>query len=120
MNEVTIHVNGVRLMRLGVAVPDQLVDVSRLPYDQVEPTPAAACGSAPRCATATWPPIRWSVTSAATATPGGKPVRLLRWIRVLRSIRCIPIPRIHHEARINHFAKTSGVGCLRRPSVRVL
>ena len=25
-------------MRLGVAAPDQLVDVSRLPYDQVEPT----------------------------------------------------------------------------------
>ena len=31
--------NLVDLMRLGVAVPDQLVDVSRLSYDQVEPTP---------------------------------------------------------------------------------
>jgi xanthine dehydrogenase YagS FAD-binding subunit len=30
--------NLVDLMRLGVAVPDQLVDISRLPYDQVEPT----------------------------------------------------------------------------------
>lgn len=30
--------NLVDLMRLGVATPDQLVDVSRLPYDQVEPT----------------------------------------------------------------------------------
>jgi xanthine dehydrogenase YagS FAD-binding subunit len=30
--------NLVDLMRLGVAVPDQLVDVSHLPYDQVEPT----------------------------------------------------------------------------------
>lgn len=30
--------NLVDLMRLGVAAPDQLVDVSRLPYDQVEPT----------------------------------------------------------------------------------
>jgi xanthine dehydrogenase YagS FAD-binding subunit len=29
--------NLVDLMRLGVATPDQLVDVSRLPYDQVEP-----------------------------------------------------------------------------------
>jgi xanthine dehydrogenase YagS FAD-binding subunit len=31
--------NLVDLMRLGVAVPDQLVDVSHLPYDQVRPTP---------------------------------------------------------------------------------
>lgn len=31
--------NLVDLMRLGVAAPDPLVDVSRLPYDQVEPTP---------------------------------------------------------------------------------
>jgi xanthine dehydrogenase YagS FAD-binding subunit len=31
--------NLVDLMRLGVAVPDQLIDVSHLPYDQVRPTP---------------------------------------------------------------------------------
>jgi xanthine dehydrogenase YagS FAD-binding subunit len=31
--------NLVDLMRLGVAVADQLIDVSRLPYDQVRPTP---------------------------------------------------------------------------------
>ena len=31
--------NLVDLMRLGVASPDQVVDVSRLPYDQVRPAP---------------------------------------------------------------------------------
>ena len=30
--------NLVDLMRLGVATPDQVVDVTRLPYDQVQPT----------------------------------------------------------------------------------
>ena len=49
-------------MKLGVATPDLLVDVTRLPLGEVEEPPTAGCGSAPRCATATSPPTRWSAT----------------------------------------------------------
>ena len=64
--------NLVDLMKLGVAEPQRLVDVSRLPHDAIEETRAAACASAPRVRNsdlATHPLVRerYPVLSAGAA-----------------------------------------------------
>jgi hypothetical protein len=42
------------------------------------------------------------ITGATPAAKTERRLRLLWWIGAPRSIRCIPIPPIHHQARIHH------------------
>jgi xanthine dehydrogenase YagS FAD-binding subunit len=87
--------NLVDLMRLGVEAPDKLVDVSRLPHDTVEPTPAGGLriGAAVRNADAAQHPDvreRYPLLSQALLAGASGQVRNLATVggNLLQRTRC--------------------------------